>query len=336
MKLTLLGQEKSQPLINRKTNDVEAYELYLQGRSYLDKRTDIEQALLCFNKAIEIDPNFAAAYTSIAYIYFYKVVFDNFAPRDGFPKAAIAIQKALSLDNSIAEAHTMQGLVDFYFHHRPDKARMEYEKALLLQPNFADTYRVKSYYHVMMLEEKLAVENVEKCHELDPLSFNNCFSLGDIYYRVRRYKDAVVIFEKLAERQPEMDTIKVMLGVLYYLLGNVKKAKKTLDQLDPQSISFDLYGNDRFIVAAKMGDLVLAKRQLKHLLLMRTEKWIPPTLIASLYFSVGDIEKGMQCLHQALKDNDPILHMVNILPLWADYKNLPGVQKFLHSWQPTN
>lgn len=330
MKLTLLGLEKGQTLINRKTNNVQAYELYLEGRSYLDKRADIEYALSCFNKAIEIDANFAAAYTSIAYAYFYKVIFDHCAPRDGFPKAAIAIQKALSLDDSIAEAHTMQGLVDFYFHHRPEKARQEYEKALLLQPKFADTYRIKSYFHVMILEKDLAVESVEKSYALDPLSFNNCFSLGDIYYRVRRYEDAIKVFEKLAEKYVHIAYIKVMLAILYYLIGNTKQANFILNKMDhQQSPKLDLYSNDRYILAARMGNKELTKNHLQLLLKKREEKWISPTIISILYFSLGEIENGMQLLQQALKDNDPILLMINVLPLWDDYKNIPSVKQFL-------
>lgn len=332
MKLTLLGLEKGQTLINRKTNNVQAYELYLQGRSYLDKRTDIEYALSCFNKAIEIDANFAAAYTSIAYAYFYKVIFDHCAPRDGFPKAAIAIQKALSLDNSIAEAHTMQGLVDFYFHHRPEKARQEYEKAILLQPKFADTYRIKSYFHVMINEMDWAVENAEKSYALDPLSFNNCFSLADIYYRVRRYEDAIKVFEKLAEKHANMAYIKVMLAILYYLMGNAKQANLVLNQMGhQQSTKLNLYSNDRYILAARMGNKELTRNHLQLLLKKRVEEWVSPTIISILYFSLGEIENGMQLLQQAVKDNDPILHMIHVLPLWDDYYNIPSVKQFLNA-----
>lgn len=333
MKLTLLGLEKGQALIGRKTNNVQAYELYLQGRSYLDQRTDIEHALTYFNKAIENDPNFAAAYASVAYAYFYKVIFDNYAPRFGFPKAAIAIQKALSLDNTIAEAHTMQGLVDFYFYHRPKKARQEYEKAILLQPNFADTYRVKAYFHVMLNEKELAIEHAEKSYELDPLSFNNCFSLGDIYYRVRRYQDAIDVFNNLALKHSQTISIKIMLGVNYYLLGHTEKANSIFNQIRQESINTDLYSNDIFVIAARLGDKELTKTYLAFLLKKRAEKWISPTNIAILYFSLGEIENGIQLLQQAVKENDPILHMINILPLWDDYKNLARVKKFLKSWQ---
>lgn len=333
MKLTLLGLEKGQALIGRKTNNVKAYELYLQGRSYLDQRTDIEHALTYFNKAIENDPSFAAAYTSIAYAYFYKVIFDNYAPRYGFPKAAIAIQKALSFDNTIAEAHTMQGLVDFYFYHRPEKARQEYEKAVLLQPNFADTYRVKAYFHVMLNEKELAIEHAEKSYELDPLSFNNCFSLGDIYYRARRYQDAINVFDSLALKHSQTISIKIMLGVNYYLLGHTEKATSIFNQIRQESINTDLYSNDIFVIAARTGDKELTKTYLAFLLKKRAEKWISPTNIAIIYFSLGDIENGIQLLQQAVKENDPILHMINILPLWDDYKNLSRVKKFLKSWQ---
>ena len=193
LRLTLLGQEKGQTFISRKTNNVQAYELYLQGRSFLDQRTKIEEALTCFNRAIELDPLFAAAYTSVAYAYFYKVVFINYAPKEGFPEAEKAVQKALSLDGTIAEAHTMRALIEFYYHLRFNSARQEYEKALVIQPQLADTYRIKAYFHSMQLEKTLAIEHAKKSCEIDPMSYNNLFSLGDIYYRTQQYKEAIRI-----------------------------------------------------------------------------------------------------------------------------------------------
>ncbi|NND09203.1 MAG: hypothetical protein HKN87_22760 [Saprospiraceae bacterium] len=332
LKLTLLGLERGQNLISRKTNDVQAYELYLRGRSYLDRRSDIEQALSCFNQAISIDPNFAAAYTSVAYAYFYKVIFDNYAPRDGFPKAAIAIEKALSLDNSIAEAHTMQGLVDFYFHHKPEKARQEYEKSLLLQPKYADTYRIKAYFHVMLQENDLAIIYAEKSFGLDPLSFNNGFSLGDIYHRTRRYQDALRVFKGLALKHPNTASIKIMLGVIHYLMGDIEKTTSIFSLIDQESIGTDLYSNDRFVIAARLGDTTLTRSHLDYLLSARADTYIHPTIIAILYFSLEDNENGIELLQQAIRERDPVLHMVNILPLWDDYKNLPAVQKLLTSW----
>ncbi len=332
MKLTLLGFEKGQPLIGRKTSNVSAYELYLRGRSYLDQRKDIEHALSCFNKAIELDRDFAAAYTSVAYAYFYSVIFENYAPRDGFPKAAVAIQKALHLDNGLAEAHTMQGLVDFYFHHRHEKARSEYEKAILLQPKYADTFRIKAYFHVMMKEDDEAILYAEKCYELDPISFNNMFSLGDIYYRTRRYQEAVTVFESLARKYPATKVSKVMLGVLYYMQGQFKKTQVIFSEINPESIGTDLYSNDRFVIAARLGDETLARNQLEFLLNARAKKWISPTTIAVLHFALAEVEQGMQLLQLAVKENDPMLHMMRVLPLWDDYRTNPAVQEFLRRW----
>ncbi|WP_340200875.1 adenylate/guanylate cyclase domain-containing protein [Ascidiimonas sp. W6] len=333
MKISLLGQEKGQNIISRKTENVEAYELYLQGRGYLDKRTSVEQALSCFNKAIGIDPNFAAAYTGVAYAYFYKVIFDNYEPRIGWPKAAIAIQKALSFDDSNAEAHTMKAKMDFYFHHHPEKARLEYEKAVMLQPKFADTYRVKSYFHIMMDEQELAIENAKKCLELDPLSFNNNFSLGDIYYRSKRYLDAIEVFEKMNRIYPQDITVQIMLGVLYYMIDAPEKSNQILDQINPQSIGLDVYANERFVVAARSGNKELAREHLKRLVKTKSENWVSPTVISILYFSLEENENGLESLYQAAKDNDPVLHMITVLPLWDDYTKLPSVKAFLKSWK---
>lgn len=333
MKVSLLSMEKKQNLINRKTKDATAYEYYLKGRGALDKRTDVERALSCFNQAISLDPNFAAAYTSIAYSYFYKVIFDNYDPREGWPKAAIAIERALNLDNSVAEAHTMKAKMDFYFHKRPEEARMEYEKAIMLQPKFADTYRIKSYFHMMMHEEEEALQNVKKSLELDPLSFNNNFSLGDIYYRSQRYFDAIEIFEKLIAIYPEDITVQIMLGVLYYMVGQKEKSNTILDKTDPEAIGLDAYSNERFVIAALNGNKTLATWHLNRLLSSRNEKWISPVAISLMYFSLGDAGNGLKLLETAAKENDPVLHMVSVLPLWEDYLSLTKVKSFMDAWK---
>lgn len=335
MKLTLLGQEKAHSPINRKTKNVQAYELYLMGRSYLDKRVKTEDALNCFNKAIEIDSNFAAAYTGVAYAYFYEMVFESHPPKEGWPKAATAIQKALSLDNSIAEAHTMQGQVEIYHHRCLEKARQEFERAIMLQPKLADTYRVKAYFHIIAGEKDKAVECAEKSYSLDPLSFNNSYSLGDIYYRSRLYHSAAKTFEDLAEKYPHNMYVLGMLAVFYYFQGNIAKTRSLFDQCQGYQMpsKFDHYSTERFVVIARLGRLDIAREYLQHLLDVSTKRWVSPMFISMMFFSLGEEKKGLKSLQKALEDNDILAHLVHSLPLWDEHRDLPEVQNLLHSWR---
>lgn len=330
LRLSLLGNEKGQSIIKRKTDNVKAYDLYLQGRSLLDKRKDIERALSCFKRAVEIDPNFAGAYTSLSYAYFYMLVLENHSPDDAWPKALSAIEKALNLDDTIAEAYTMRGLVEFYFRRSPENAREEYKKALLLQPNLADTYRVKSYFHSMLNEDDQAIQHAKRCLELDPIGFNNSFSLGDIYYRTKRYEDALFVFDELAEKYSDMINVQIMQSVIHFLLDDSKKAKMNLDLIDPDSIPLNLYGIDRFVIAAKLGERELAEKYLNKLLGLESKAWVAPTLIAVLYFALGDNENGIIQLQKGIDENDPALAIFPVIPLWEEYLEIPEVKALMN------
>ena len=171
--------------------------------------------------------------------------------------------------------------------------------------------------------------------ELDPLSFNNCFSLGDIYYRTKQYNEALVLFKKLADQYPDKTQLKIMLAVLKFLLGRKHEAKMLLESLNPSGNNFDLYENDRFVVLARMGHKDIVKNQLETLLKKRSEIWISPLICASLFFSLEEVEKGMEYVHLALKENDPMLAIIDSLPLWDDFKAIPEFEQFLIARQKT-
>lgn len=315
LELTLLGKEKGQPFINRKTNNVEAYEFYLQGRNCLDQRMHSDEALAFFNKAVSIDPDFAAAYTSIAYAYFYKVVFANYPPREGWAKVEQAIQRALQLDSTIAEAHTMQALVDFYCYHKWEKARQEYEKAIALRPKFSDTYRVKAYFHTMMNEGRAAIEMAEKAVQLDPLSFNNCLSLGDVYFREGYYEDSVKILRPLSEKYPHNRYAKEILSYAYYMMNKIEEARGVLRTLPSVSEFVSLYSTGQYVIEQHHGDIQRAEDYLAYLQEISKAKWIPPSAVAQLAFSLGYDEVGVDYYQRAIDGADPGIIYIYVDPV---------------------
>lgn len=334
LELSLLGKEKSQPIIGRKTDNVKAYQLYLQGRNYLDQRINVEAALTCFEQAVALDPGFAAAYTGMAYAYFYKITFANYAPNEGFPNVQENVRKALQADGTIAEAHTMQGLVDFYYRHDKEKARQEYEKSILLQPNVADTYRIKAYFHSMVLELDEAISCAEKAHALDPMSVNNCMSLGDIYYRTRQYPKALVVLEDLREKYPDNATVRDMLGSCYMMTGQLEKAKLIAEYHTEVPSQIHIYTASRYLIALKTGDRERVIQFLEHMLELSRTAWVNPSFISFIYYHLGDKELASQYFLSAFEERDPGVLYCNVDPLWQEFKEgLPIVQEKLKTLQ---
>lgn len=95
----------------------------------------------------------------------------------------------------------------------------------------------------------------------------------------------------------------------------------------------DLYGADSYVIAARLGFKEVTRTYLQRLLKARSEKWIPPTILFSIYFSLGENENGLQSLYQAAKENDPGLHIISVFPLWDDYTSTPSVNAVLSKWQ---
>ena len=328
MKLSLLGKEKQKTLISRKTNNVEAYQLFLKGRRFLDQRSNIAAALQCFEDAVSLDPMFAAAYTSIAYANFYKVVFSKYSARLGFAKAEEAIKVALNLDPTMAEAHTMDGLVRFYFYHDSKGARKAYEKALLLQPKLADTYRIKAYFHNMICEHEEALKLAKEACLLEPKSFNNIFSLGDILYRMRRFDEAIEIFSKLESLHPENQMVKEMLACTYFHMGDMAKARKIYSGITVYPQTVGLYSSGRFIFSIHDGRPDVAEAYLAHL---EKQDALQYYAIALMHFALGDKEAGRNAFQQLARDNSPGLIFINFDFFWDPYRDDPIIKKMISS-----
>lgn len=327
MKLSLLSNEKAKNFTSTKTHNIKAYQLYLEGRSYLDKRINIDLALSCFSEAIEIDPDFAAAYSSLAYAHFYKVTFANHSPVAGFPQVEHAAQKALQIDSSIAEAHTMQGLVDFYFHYKFEKARQQYEEALLLQPNFADTYRVKAYFHSMLMEEHAAIANAERSFSLEPLSFNNHYSLADIYYRAGQYDKAIDISRSLVQKYPESMAAKELLANAYFASENVSKAGEIFEKIQGFPKHISIYSSGRFLYSAQKGNEELCRNLLEHIAQEEKTIWISPGFQALVHLAIGEQKSALKILCRAYEERDPALLIIRCDPMWKQYRDQPEIQK---------
>src|SRR5262249_44161794 len=156
----------------RYTDNAEAYQFYLKGRYFWEKRTPdgINKAISYFKQAIDTDPSYALAYAGLADCY---VVPDNpLSPRDKIPKARAAAKKALELDDTLAEAHTTLARVLTIFDWNWSGAKKEFERALELNPRYAVAHQWYGEYWIDIgrLDEGIA-EN-KRAQELDPLSAN--------------------------------------------------------------------------------------------------------------------------------------------------------------------
>jgi tetratricopeptide (TPR) repeat protein len=156
---TLSGIEQSR-MDKQYTANPEAYQLYLKGRFYWNKRTaaDLQKAIPFFEQAIEKDPNYALAYSGLADSYALLTAYSNEPPRELMPKAKEAALKALALDDKLAEAHASLGQIAAYYDYDFATAERQYRRAIELNPNYASAHQwfAEQLAAMKRLDESLA------------------------------------------------------------------------------------------------------------------------------------------------------------------------------------
>jgi eukaryotic-like serine/threonine-protein kinase len=215
-----LSNETTKQVAKGGTADPEAYQLYLKGRFYWDKRTpdSLEKARDFFNQAIEKDPNYALAYLGLA--DYYDVVFE-YAPiplSEAVPKARAATQKALAIDDSLAEAHALLGDI-FTLQWEWSDAERELKRALELNPNSASAHRLYWLYLTTLGRHEDALIEIKTALRLDPLNLNYNAALGTEYEYGRQYDMAIEQFKKVIEMDPSYASVHQELGETYRIAG---------------------------------------------------------------------------------------------------------------------
>src|SRR6058998_777111 len=206
------------------TANTEAYELYLKGRFFWNKRTgaDLKRAIDYSNQAIAKDPNYALAYAGLADSYTLLSVFGAASPQDSIPQARVAAKKALELDNTLAEAHASSGRILSGYDYDFERAIAEFERAIQLNPNYATSYHWISNGPLTARGEfDRAITEGKRAVELDPLSMIDNADLGQIYFYARRYDEAISQVGKAIEIDPHSYLAHYYLGQIYQLQGHL-------------------------------------------------------------------------------------------------------------------
>jgi eukaryotic-like serine/threonine-protein kinase len=305
----LAGEPKKQ-IARGGTSDPEAYQLYLKGRYYWEKRTteSLEKAKDYFNQAIEKDPNYALAYVGLA--DYYDVVSD-YAPiknSEAMPKALVTAQKAIAIDDTLAEAHAT--LADAYASlWNWAAAEREFKRALELNPNSANAHKQYSYYLFAIGRNEEGLTEIKRALELDPLNLNYNDNLGTGYVNRGQYDLAVEQYRKLFEIDPNYAAGHINLAFAYRFMGKydlwLEEWKKgaTLAQ-DPEEIAI---ADQVAKVYAQSGFRAALVRNVELRKQLATRRYEDPGGIGYLYAALGDKDQAFAWLEKAYADKSGAL-----------------------------
>ncbi len=326
LKLKVSGEEKG--LAKHYTESNEAYQLYLKGRFYWNKRSEegMHKSIEYFQQAIDRDPDFALAYSGLADSYDLLGIPEaggGVPPSEVLPKAKAAALKALEIDETLSEPHVSLAHVKFFYDRDSAGAEREYKRAIELNPNYAMAHHWYAIYLSVVGRQREALAEIRRAQDLDPLSLPINIWLGRILSLVGQSDQAVEQLRKTVEMDPNFVLAHYRLGVLYEEKGMYEEAISEFKQV------LKLSGGKPLGVAALARAYALAgkreeaQKNLDELLQMSMQRYVSPTSIALIYIAFGDKDKAFAWLDEADKAHDPNVVRIREDPRFESLRSDP-------------
>jgi len=324
-----LSERQRQSLAKRHTNSMEAYQSYLKGRHFWNKRSaeGLRRAVEFFHRAIEGDPQYALAYAGLADAYSMLGEHAGRAPKEYRQQAKAAAVKALELDNELAEAHTSLA----YLRMRDwDWVGVEsgFKRALEINPNYATARQWYSIFLELTGRPEEAVAEAARAQELDPLSPIINESLGARLLYAREYERALEQLRKAIEIDQNFAQAHHTLGATYVHLGRFEEAFAALERARRLD-------DNAWVVAslahahALSGSRDEARRMLSELKGRSERARVPPEELARVYAGLGEREQALAWLEKAYEEHSDALAFVRVDPAWDGLRSDPGFTDLL-------
>ncbi|MBA2525298.1 MAG: protein kinase [Pyrinomonadaceae bacterium] len=297
----LSGEQKGQ-LAKRQTENTEAYQLYLKGRYYFYKGTEdgISKALEYSNQAVENDPNYALAYAGLADAY-YGLADLKYAPKDSMPKMKAAAQKALKIDETLAEAHNSLAIVSYQYEWDWVTAEREFKRAIELNAGYAYAHHQYGWLLALSGRQDEAIREFTQALQLDPLNLLITVDNNVPYSLSKQYDRGLEFARKGEEMDANFYLAHYVQGWIYDKKGEYEKSINKLQkarQLENQPWVFCWLGH----AYAASGDRANAQKIIDELNELSKQRYVSPYFTAEVYAGLRDKEKTIQYLEKAYED----------------------------------
>ena len=322
----LSGEEQRQ-VAKRDTTNPEAYQLYLKGRYYLEKRTKegTSRAIDYFQQAIDKDPNYARAFTGLADSYellSVAILRGLLPPNEAFPKAKAAAMRALQIDDRLAEAHTSLAQIKLLYEWDWAGAEREYKRAIELDPNYATAHHWYGFELAALSRFDEAVIEIRKAQALDPLSPIINSSAGFVFYHARQYDQSIVEERKTLEMDPNFILAHGRLAQAYEQKGMNKEAVE--EYLRAETLLGEHAEEIALRQAFSLSGMKGFKQKQLDLAIERSKgQYVPASTIAQYYASLGEREHAFEWLEKAYQERAGVLVWLKVDPRWDGIRSDP-------------
>jgi eukaryotic-like serine/threonine-protein kinase len=311
-------------LVRPSTADLEAHDLYLQGRSALGQVTyeSLLRAARYFERAVARDSTYAEAYTGLAGAYGRLPLFGPVRPRDAFGQSKRAAERALALDSTLAEAHGALADARMLEDYDWRGSEEEYRRTILLNPSYATGHQ--SYANLLRLLGRLdeALAERERARALDPLSRGIGAELGRDLEMVHRFDDALRQLRTTLEFDPNFARAHVYLCLVYLSQRRPREAAGECERAAALSGGYQGMGPLAYAYAAS-GDRSKAMAVLRELEARSRREYVPPWEMAVAHLGLGDIDRTFAWLDSAYTARDPLVTLALSDPIWDPVRGDP-------------
>jgi serine/threonine-protein kinase len=317
LKVSLRLGEKT-ALKKRSTDDPEAYNLYLKGLYFYARPSpdSLSKALNSFQAAIDKDPNFALAYAGMAGVFAGLGNLNLAPPAEMWPKAKAALQKALSLDNNLAEAHAGAAALAFFYEWDWDAAGRSFDRVLSLNPGDAMSHGQRGWFCLNRRRFDEAIREIKQALELDPLMpLYYVWSVG-LHVAVGRPDEALQVFAKAMEIDPNSGLAYFHAGTAYARKGLLDEALDTFEK-GKRLVVFPGWAEANLgLIYLKKGNREKAARILDEMIEGRNKINVSATNIAWLAGALGKLDLAFEFLDKAYEERDTLMAFIHIYTEW--------------------
>jgi TolB-like protein/DNA-binding winged helix-turn-helix (wHTH) protein/Tfp pilus assembly protein PilF len=292
--------------------DPDAYEAYLKGRYFWNKRTEegFKKAVDYFNQAIAKDPTYAEAYAGLADTYVLLGGYGFMQQEDAMPKAKAAAQKALGINDQLAEAYTSLGVIAEMYEWNWPEAEKNFKRAIELDPNYSVAHEFYGDGYLSLIgKNEEGIEEIRKAHELDPLSPIIATDLAKRLSLEKKYAEAVTEFKNILDVDPDFVQAQYYLAETYEQMGLYPEAISELKKIKSWE-DLPLTLEELGYIYARQGKRHEALQMIAELQRRSTHHYTDSASAARIYIALGDKDSAFVWLQKGYDEHSP--HMILI------------------------
>jgi tetratricopeptide (TPR) repeat protein len=322
-----VSPQSIRPSVNLRPVDASAYEAYLKGRYFWNKRTPegFQQAVESFQQAIAKDPNYARAYSGLADTYVLMSSYSLAPPDQIIPKARAAALRALQIDERLAEAHASLALVTESYDWDWQTAENEYQRAIELDPNYATGYHWYAEFLALQGRFDRALTEMQHARLLDPLSLIMAIDNAAILYYARQYDGAIEQYRTVLAMEPGFGHAHIAIAA-YAQKGQFANALAEIERWRRSTGGQWSWGYEAY-VCGRAGQMARARYALeKFRETNRQSKSDPVGMFALAYTGMGNKDEAFAWLQKAFAEHSSVLLGLKVDPAYDPLRRDPRFQ----------